>query len=177
MTNTVDQTGSKGLVEEATSQIGDAAAVAQDKAVELKDEGRSKLSESLDQRTNEVGEQARKMAQALRQSGGQLREHGEDSQAAAVAEGAADRIERLGGYLAKTSGDALLRDVEDFARRQPWMLAGIGLAAGIAASRFLRASSERRYVPPTPGSSQRSTEFAPSSAGRPLARESYGRSG
>ena len=39
----------------------------------------------------------------------------------------------------------MLRDVEDFARRRPWIVAGIGLAAGLAASRFLKASSERRY--------------------------------
>ena len=62
-----------------------------------------------------------------------------------MTEGAADRIERFGGYLEQTSGDELLRDVEDFARRRPWMVAGIGLVVGLAASRFLKASSERRY--------------------------------
>ena len=54
-------------------------------------------------------------------------------------------MERLGGYLEQTNGDHLLRDAEDFARRRPWMVAGMGLVAGLAASRFLKASSERRY--------------------------------
>ena len=62
-----------------------------------------------------------------------------------MTEGAAERIERLGGYLEQRSGDELLRDVEDFARRRPWMVAGAGLMVGLAASRFLKASSERRY--------------------------------
>ena len=43
------------------------------------------------------------------------------------------------------NGDQLLRDAEEFARRRPWMVAGMGLVAGLAASRFLKASSERRY--------------------------------
>ena len=45
------------------------------------------------------------MAQALRQSGEQVRDEGEGQQVAGVADGAADRIERLGGYLEQTSGD------------------------------------------------------------------------
>ena len=85
------------------------------------------------------------MAQALRRSGEQLSNEGDGQQAAELAEGAADRIERLGGYLERTSGAELVRDVEDFARRRPWMIAGMGLVAGLAASRFLKASAERRY--------------------------------
>jgi hypothetical protein len=38
-----------------------------------------------------------------------------------------------------------MRDVESFARRRPWMLAGVGLLAGVAAARFIKASSEQRY--------------------------------
>jgi hypothetical protein len=184
MAGTANETGREGLVEQATSQVQDAASTAQDKVVELKEHGKGKLSETLDQRTNQAGEQARKMAQALRQSGEQMRGQGESEQAAGVVEGAADRIERLGGYLEQANGDALLRDVEQFARRRPWMIAGIGLLAGVAASRFLKASSERRY-----GSTQ-TDDFSnrygygasrPSTVGgyadEPLTRESYATSG
>jgi ElaB/YqjD/DUF883 family membrane-anchored ribosome-binding protein len=184
MAGTAKETGREGLVGEATSQVQDAASTAQDKVVELKEQGKGKLGETLDQRTNQAGEQARKMAQALRQSGEQMRVQGEGEQAAGVVEGAADRIERLGGYLEQASGDVLLRDVEQFARRRPWMIAGIGLLAGVAASRFLKASSERRY-----GSTQ-ADDFSnrhgygasrPSTGGgyadEPLTRESYATSG
>jgi hypothetical protein len=145
MSSTANETGQEGLVGQVASQTEDAAAKAQEKAVELKEQGRNKLSETLDQRTTQAGGQARQMAQALRRSGEQLREQGEGQQVAGVTEGAAERIERLGGYLEQTSGDELLRDVEDFARRRPWMVAGIGVVVGLAASRFLKASSERRY--------------------------------
>ena len=179
MTNTASDTGREGLVDQATAQVQEAASTAQEKAVELKDEGRSKLGETLDQRTSQAGEQVRKMAQALRQSGEHMRDQGEGGQVVGVAEGAADRFERLGGYLEQTSGDELLHDVEEFARRRPWMVAGMGLVAGIAASRFLKASSERRY-----GSAQGSGNasrhgYDPTRSGHadePISRESYGAS-
>jgi ElaB/YqjD/DUF883 family membrane-anchored ribosome-binding protein len=155
MTNTASETGREGLVGQEGSQMEGAAATAQQKASELKEQGRSKLSDTLDERTTQVGGQARQMAQALRRSGTQLREQGDGQQAAGVTEGAAERIERLGGYLERTSGDDLLRDAEDFARRRPWMVAGLGLMVGLAASRFLKASSERRYDS-TPGGRYRS---------------------
>jgi|SRR5688572_2588965 len=145
MTNTASEAGREGLVGQAASQVEDAAASAQQKAGELKQQGRSKLGETLDQRTTQVGGQARQMAQALRRSGEQLRGQGDGQQVARVTEGVADRIEGLGGYLERTSGDELLRDVEDFARRRPWIVAGTGLMVGLATSRFLKASSERRY--------------------------------
>lgn len=40
----------------------------------------------------------------------------------------------------------MLRDVEDFGRRQPLAVAAVGLALGFAASRFLKASSRSRYA-------------------------------
>jgi hypothetical protein len=141
MAYTAERREQDGLV----GQASETASTAQERAVELKEQGKSKLGETLDQRTNDAGVQARKIAQALRRSGEQLSNEGDAKQVAGLAEGAADRIERLGGYLERTSGTELVRDVEDFARRRPWLVAGMGLVAGLAASRFLKASSEQRY--------------------------------
>jgi ElaB/YqjD/DUF883 family membrane-anchored ribosome-binding protein len=183
MANTVEGTDQEGLVGQASAQVQEAASTAQERTVELKEQGKSKLGETLDQRTNEAGAQARKMAQALRRSGEQLSNESNAEQAAGLTEGAADRIERLGGYLERTSGAELVRDVEDFARRRPWMIAGMGLAAGLAASRFLKASAERRYggSAQVGGGSTRYGYGVPQgtggrSADEPLARESYGAS-
>jgi ElaB/YqjD/DUF883 family membrane-anchored ribosome-binding protein len=184
MANTVEGTDQEGLLGQASAQVQEAASTAQEKAGELKEQGKSKLGETLDQRTNEAGVQARKMAQALRRSGQQLSNEGNGQQAAGLAEGAADRIERLSGYLERTSGAELVRDLEDFARRRPWMVAGIGLVAGLAASRFLKASSERRYdgsARAGGGSSSHGYGVLPQSAGdrsadELLARERYGTS-
>jgi ElaB/YqjD/DUF883 family membrane-anchored ribosome-binding protein len=146
MANTVEKTDQERLVGQASAQAQEAASTAQERAVELKEKGKSKLGETLDQRTNEAGVQARKLAQALRRSGEQLSSEGGTEQVSGLAEGAADRMERLGGYLERTNGAELVRDAEDFARRRPWMVAGVGLVVGLAASRFLKATSEQRYV-------------------------------
>jgi ElaB/YqjD/DUF883 family membrane-anchored ribosome-binding protein len=185
MTDTAEGTRQEGLVDQASSQAKETASTAQEKAVELKEQGKSKLAETLDQRTNEAGTQARKMAQVLRRSGEELSNEGNGQQMAGLTQGASDRIERLGGYLERTSGHELVRDVEDFARRRPWMVAGVGLVAGLAASRFLKASSERRYETSAQVSG-RSSEYGYNaltqstgdrSADQPLGRESYGTSG
>ena len=39
----------------------------------------------------------------------------------------------------------MLRDVERFARQQPWAFTLGGVVAGFFASRFLKASSQRRF--------------------------------
>jgi len=147
MSVTTQDAGQEGLVDQAKSGVGGVASEVQDKAAELKDQGRGKLGETLDRRTTEVGGQAREAAQVLRQSGTQMSQEGQpgNQQVVHLTQMAADQVERLGGYLERVSGDELLRDAEQFARRRPWVVAGLGLIAGLAASRFLKASSERRY--------------------------------
>ena len=79
-----------------------------------------------------------------------LREQGKD-QPAKLADQAADRAERLGSYLEESDADRILGDVEDFGRRQPWAVIAGGIAVGLVASRFLKASSSRRYEQRTSG--------------------------
>jgi hypothetical protein len=62
-----------------------------------------------------------------------------------VLEGVAQRVEKLGQYLAANDGDRLLRDVERMARNQPWLIVGGGAVLGFVAARFTKASSTRRY--------------------------------
>ena len=148
MGTTSSETGQdQGVVGQASSAVQGAASTAQEKAGELSAQGKSRLSEQLDRRTTDVGSQAREMAHALRESSDRMRDDG-NGNAAGMGTQVADQVERLGSYLEQKRGDEILRDVENLARRRPWMIAGVGLLAGIAASRFLKASSERRYVPP-----------------------------
>lgn len=129
----------------AKEQVQDTAQVAQEKMHETADTARSRLREQVDQRSTEAGGQVRSTAQALRSTGQRLREDGQDGPARA-AERAADQAERVGSWLERSDADRILHDVEDFSRRQPLAVAAIGLAAGFAASRFLKASSRSRYT-------------------------------
>jgi hypothetical protein len=146
----------EGVGQQPKSDLGDAASAVQDKAVELQQQGRSKLGDVLDERTTQAGGQSRQVAGVLRTSSSQLRlKEGSNSvQVAGMTDAAAERVERFGVYLEQVSGDELLRDAEAFARRRPWMVAGMGLLAGLAASRFLKASAERRYTVTASGRAQ-----------------------
>jgi len=134
----------EGVRERAASTAQDAASTTQEKAMELRSRGADQLRQQLDSRTSDAGRQTRDVARALKQTSEQLRTDGK-SQAAGITETAAERVEHFGRYLERVDGNELLNDAERFARRRPWLLAGIGLVAGVAASRMMKASSERRY--------------------------------
>jgi ElaB/YqjD/DUF883 family membrane-anchored ribosome-binding protein len=148
-----------GVRERAGGAVEEAASAGKDKAMELRSRGASQLRDQLDTRTTDVGRQAKSVAQAFRQSGEKLRGEG-STQAANATEMAAQRVEQVGQYLERIQGDELLRDAERFARQRPWLLAGIGMFAGLVASRMMKASSEQRYqasferaTPTSPGRS------------------------
>jgi ElaB/YqjD/DUF883 family membrane-anchored ribosome-binding protein len=146
MANTLDETSQQeGLAEQAQSKVQEATATAQEKASELREQGSQRLREQVDQRSTEVGQQIRSLAEQLRRSGSELQPNEGNSQAAQFTSQAAERLERLGSYLEEVNGNDVMRDIESFARRRPWMLAGAGLLAGVAAARFMKASSEQRY--------------------------------
>jgi hypothetical protein len=128
----------------AKEQVQEKAQVAQEKMQQGAETARSRMREQVDQRSTQAGGQVRSTAQALRSTSERLREEGQDGPARA-AERAAEQAEKVGGYLERSDADRMLHDVEDFGRRQPLVLAAIGLAAGFAASRFLKASSRSRY--------------------------------
>jgi ElaB/YqjD/DUF883 family membrane-anchored ribosome-binding protein len=132
----------EGLASQASAKVEDAASLAQEKASELRKQGSARLRDQFDERSSKAGSHVRSLAAALRRSGNDLSNEGHG--ASQLITQAADRIERVGSYLEQKSGDELMRDVERFARRRPWMLAGLGMLAGVAAARFVKASSEQR---------------------------------
>jgi hypothetical protein len=137
--------GSTGsTTEQVKDQVRDKAQVAQDKARGAFGQARGRISEQVDQRSTQAGERITGTASDVRSIAEELRSQGKDAPAN-LAEQVASQADRVGDYLKGASGDRILRDVEDFARRQPWLVAAGSLALGFAASRFLKASSSRRY--------------------------------
>jgi hypothetical protein len=115
----------------------------QQKAGEVKGSAMERVRDQLDSQSTRLGEQLTPFAHALRETSTRLEEDGQSSGAKA-AQGAADQAERLALYLKESDSDRILGDVEDFARRQPWLAGAIGLATGFVAARFLKASAARR---------------------------------
>ena len=142
------------MAEESTS--GGKPAV-QEKAQQATGSMQGKVREQVDTRSTETGHQVDSMAEAMRKAGEQLRGQGNDLPAQA-AEQLAQRADQLGRYLRESDADKILADLEDFGRRQPWLVAAAGLAIGVAGARFLKASSNRRY---------QQSQFHPRSSRRP----------
>jgi hypothetical protein len=107
-------------------------------------EPRERLKEQVDQRSTQAGQQVNTMADDVRSVAGELRTQGTDAPAR-YAEQAAEKVQNVGQWLESSDGDKLVRDVEGFARRNPWAVAAGGLVLGLTASRFLKASSSERY--------------------------------
>jgi gas vesicle protein len=141
---TADGPSTGGSAQGASSTTEQAKEKVQETAQQAAGQARGQLSQQVDQRSTQAGEQVSSTADDVRSVAQQLREQGKE-QPAKLAEQAADRAQRLGDYLKQSDGDTILRDVEDFGRRQPWAVMFGGLAVGFLASRFLKASSSRRY--------------------------------
>jgi hypothetical protein len=107
-------------------------------------QARSRFRDQVDQRSTQAGDRLSGTAADVRSVAEELRRQGKDTPSR-LAEQAAGQADRMADYLKGASGDRILRDVEGFARRQPWAVAAGGLVLGFVASRFLKASSSRRY--------------------------------
>jgi len=138
------QSPSGSATDAAKEQVQEKAQDAQEKVKEGAQQVQSRMRDQVDRRSTQAGEQVSATADALRATSRQLRDQGQDGPAQA-AEKAAHHAERVGGYLSESSADRILGDLEDFGRRQPLAVVGLGLAAGLLASRFLKASSRERY--------------------------------
>jgi ElaB/YqjD/DUF883 family membrane-anchored ribosome-binding protein len=134
-------TAERDQTQSATEQVKERV---QDVAEQAKSQTREQLRTQIGQRSSQAGEQVSSAADAMRRTSEHLRGEGKDS-VAKVLDGAAERSERLGSYLARADGDQMLRDVEDIARKQPWLFVGGSAVVGFLASRFMKASSGNRY--------------------------------
>lgn len=135
---------SDGAQDKAKQVAGDAKEQAKEQAQQVAGQAKGRVSSEVDRRSTEAGERVLGQAGDLRTVGRQLREQGKEGPAK-VADQVADRAERLGGYLQRSDGDTLLSDLEDLGRRNPWAVIAGGVVIGVAASRFIKASSNERY--------------------------------
>jgi len=134
----------QSATDQAKEKVQETAGQVQQKAVEVKGQAGNRVRQELDVRSTEAGEQLGLTADAMRRTGEQLRSDGKETPAKVVT-AVADRAERLGSYLTLANADQMLGDVEDFARRQPFLFAVGGATIGFLAARFMKASSSSRY--------------------------------
>jgi hypothetical protein len=140
--------GAQDKAREATEQAQDkaqeVAGQAKEKAQEATQQAQGMVREQVDERSTQAGERISSTAGDLRSVGEELRKQGKDGPAR-LADQAAERTEKVGSYLSESDAERLLEDAEDFGRRQPLAVLAGGVALGLVAARFLKASSGSRY--------------------------------
>ncbi len=152
--------------ERAKEQVQQVSSSAKEQVQQATGPMQDRVRQQVDTRSTEAGHQVDSIAEAMRKASEHLSGQGNELPAKA-AEQAAQRAEQLGRYLRESDPDRILGDVEDFARKQPLVVAAAGLAIGVAAARFLKASSQRRYQQSQAGSASPSyPELEAASSGR-----------
>jgi hypothetical protein len=132
------------VTEQAQEKAQEVAGETQQKVKEATGKAQEGLRTQIDDRSTKAGEQVSGTAGDLKSVGEELRKQGKDGPAK-LADRAAEQTEKVGSYLQEKNADDLLHDVEDFGRRQPLALLAGGIAVGLVAARFLKASSRSRY--------------------------------
>jgi len=123
--------------------VHDTTNVAKDKAAEVGSQVSDQAKSQVDTRTTQAGDQLQDKAEGLHQMSDQLRDSGQDA-FAQLAGKLASFTEDAARYLRDGDADSMMGDVEAFARRQPWAVAAGGLFLGFAASRIVKAGTDRR---------------------------------
>lgn len=136
--------GAGGVTDQAREQVQQAAGQATEKLQQASGQVGDRVKQEVDTRSTMAGAQVGSTANSLRAVSKELRNQGEETPAK-LADQIADKVEQVSSYLSDSDADKILSDVENFGRKQPWVVIGAGLAVGFAAARFLKASSSRRY--------------------------------
>lgn len=125
-----------GLMDQFKTTAGDAYDTAATKATEKIEEQKSNLSSGL----SNVAGSIRKLGDNLTESD---TPDGITKIAAEYSGTAADKIEQVAQYFDQHDLNAMYRDAQNFARRNPAVILGGAFALGFLAARFLKSSQPK----------------------------------
>jgi hypothetical protein len=143
-TDTAAHEGAESASDRVQQGVRDVAGQAAEQARTTAGRTSERIRSEVDRRSTQGGERLGGVAGDVRSVGDELRAKGKDAPAR-VADEAAARIDRLGGYLREGDSDRFLNDVEGLGRRRPLVVVAGGVVLGVAAARLLKASSAQRY--------------------------------
>jgi hypothetical protein len=127
------------VVDQAQEKAGQALDQAQQQATTLLEVQKERAVDGLDT-----------IVHAAHETSQQLRQQGQET-AANYTDQAAQRLERLAGYLRGHDVDEMVDQVEDFARRKPQLFLVGGVTLGLLAARFFKSSARSRQAQPNTG--------------------------
>ncbi len=134
-----DSTGTRQKAEEAGQQLKGKAREVGEKA---RVKGKSKAYGFLGDGKRRAASGLENTAQALYRMGDQFRENNQEGMSR-YAERASSQIQSISDYLYDREPDDIIEDVQEAARRRPWIVIGGAFIAGLATARFLKASKRQ----------------------------------
>ncbi|MFW6184046.1 MAG: hypothetical protein ACOC8X_09635 [Chloroflexota bacterium] len=129
------------VARETKARAEELGSQAQRQAQEMTAKAENQARSMLDQRKGQMASELNAVAQAFRETGGQLRQQDRRS-VAQYSDRVADEVERFSGYLQQKDVDAVVHDAEEFARRQPEVFLGAAFGVGLLVARFFKSSSQ-----------------------------------
>jgi hypothetical protein len=133
----------ENAITRTTDDAGSGTEGVKETIVDVKDQAQGFLAKEFRSRVADVSGQLGSAGKAVSEAAAKLREEG-NGPAAEITDRVASKLEAVSGYLETTEPSTLLRDLEDFGRKQTAVMVVGGLLLGLAGSRFLKASSTRR---------------------------------
>src|SRR5215212_10168648 len=112
----------------------------QDAASGVMDQAARTATTQASMTMTKAGDTLDQVARAVRESGTQLRQ--DRPEIAGFTDTVADRVEQASMYLRQHDAQDLFAEAERFARRQPALVVGGGLVAGLILGRILRSGAE-----------------------------------
>jgi len=138
--------GTSGSMERAVDRVQDTAGQAvgqvQETAGQVVDQAKQTATAQAQSQKDRAAQSIGTVAQALRQTGDQLRGQEQGAAVAQYVDRAADQVERFSGFLQNRDVGQIVNDVERYARRNPTLFVGGAFALGLLAARFLKSSSQ-----------------------------------
>ena len=126
------QSGAEGAVEQAKQTVANVANQAKGQAT-------GKVQSSVSQGKERTARALGAVAESLRSAGNDLRGR-DEGMIGQFIDGAADRASRIADHLNNSDPNALLDDLENYARREPAVFLGGAFVVGLIAARFLKSS-------------------------------------
>lgn len=178
-----DQLGA--AAEQAKSAAGDAVERVKDEAVHATEKAKEHGRKVFETQKHRVATEIHAYSEAARGAADRLNDESDTNLGSYVAS-AADYLDRMGNRIDERGLEELVSDVQGMARRRPEIFYGGLFVAGLAAARFLKASSRPMNGPRIPAASGRPGNWTPepnpvvppmTSPGTPVMPPAYGGSG
>jgi ElaB/YqjD/DUF883 family membrane-anchored ribosome-binding protein len=132
-------TGSTGQQNQQKGDVSELVDQAKRTATETASGAGNMVRQRIDDQYHRLGQRLDDMVKNMNQAADSLDKGGSPG-AGNLIHGATRQMERVTGYVERTSAEDIISDASQYAKQHPWTVIAGGVVAGLIASRFLKAA-------------------------------------